>query len=52
LNEPEASVKAFRTATVLDSLSEYAFAHLGQAYFQLGIITALGGGFLLLPRSF
>jgi len=36
LNEPEASVKAFRTATGLDSLSEFAFAHLGQAYFQLG----------------
>lgn len=36
LADTEGSVKAFRTATALDSLSEYAFAHLGQAYFQLG----------------
>jgi tetratricopeptide (TPR) repeat protein len=36
LGDHEGSVNAFRTATVLDSLSEYAFAHLGQGYFQLG----------------
>jgi tetratricopeptide (TPR) repeat protein len=37
LGDHGGSVKAFRTATALDSVGEYAFAHLGQAYFQLGM---------------